>query len=77
MNYIAQEDPILLSEIVDQIFLVAIDPAATVSTMNCNASGIARGYSLETASTKSAVDDSPQPTFRTLRGRRIVSLTSG
>ena len=28
MNYIAQEDPILLSEIVDQIFLVAIDPAS-------------------------------------------------
>ena len=32
---------------------------ATVSTRNCDASGIARGYSPEMASTKSAVDDSP------------------
>ena len=41
MAQLLPEGPILLPEIVAQVFLVAIHPAATVSTRKCRAWGTA------------------------------------
>ena len=49
---------------------------ATVSTRNCNASGIARGYSPEMARTTFAVDDSPD-LGRLFARYAVVDLVAG
>ena len=68
------EDAILFSEIGNYIFLVAIHPAATVSTRNCSAWGIAKGYSAEMPGTeRPSTIHLASAVFRTLRDQGEVA----